>query len=284
MNDSSLKHLLLIGVMVLFGAGCVTPPLVGPPSSITLPTPTLNPYFSVRNSTIFTEGKSTSTPEPEAADSTPLSKTNQSENTQITSEVIYDEALNPNWTVEHSQGVANNLRSKEMAYRGSYSISLTPQADFGDLFFAIREGSSREYLRKDIVGVRFWIYSEIDAIATRDLAVAIVGSNQYSYWVYEDQSVIGDYDPTFPETRLYDLGFNQAIPPKTWVQVEVLLDKLIYDPDYKYVTGFFVKNDSGFRSRVFLDDIEISMIDQGSKRNTLPRSRTTPVVIPSSIN
>ena len=52
------------------------------------------------------------------------------------------------------------------------------------------------------------------------------------------------------------LGLNDAVPAHTWVQVSFYLNKLIYDPIYKYFTGFYIKNDAGFRGTVYIDDVK----------------------------
>ena len=45
----------------------------------------------------------------------------------------------------------------------------------------------------------------------------------------------------------------------------VNLDNLTYDPDYKYVTGFYIKNDAGFLQTVYIDDVNLLMIDNGGQ-------------------
>jgi hypothetical protein len=79
--------------------------------------------------------------------------------------------------------------------------------------------------------------------------VTVLGSNSYTYWVEDDISVKSIYEPVFSETRLYYLGVNRTIPPNTWVKVELWLDERIYDPDYRYVTGFYIKNEASLNKR-----------------------------------
>ena len=69
-------------------------------------------------------------------------------------------------------------------------------------------------------------------------------------------------NPTFSETRLYFLGINRDIPPETWVNVEVWLDDLQYDPIYEYVTGFYIKNDEGFGQTFYVDAVRIIMLPE----------------------
>jgi hypothetical protein len=105
--------------------------------------------------------------------------------------------------------------------------------------------------------------SGADYISNTDLAVTVLGSNEYPYWVDGDNSVQNEISPVFSETRLSFLDVNRSIPPDTWVQVDVPIHKLIYDPDYTYVVGFYIKNDEGFISEFFIDDIELFALPGG---------------------
>ena len=134
---------------------------------------------------------------------------------------------------------------------------MTPTRDYGNLAFTVKFGTKETYLREKTLGVRFWLYSGDATIGTQDLAVSVVGSNKYPYWVWNDSSVTNDNDPVFSETRLQYLGFNDAIPPDTWVQVEVWLDELLFDPEYKYVTGIYIKNGEDFRDTIWIDQVEL---------------------------
>jgi hypothetical protein len=92
----------------------------------------------------------------------------------------------------------------------------------------------------------------------------VLGSNSYTYWLANDTSVPTDTTvtveaPLFSETRLYDLHINRAIPPGTWVQVVVWLDDLIYDPEYTYVTGMYIKNNKGFLNTFYIDQVNLLM-------------------------
>jgi hypothetical protein len=171
--------------------------------------------------------------------------------------VIYDESLDENWILEHSNQVNYNLKDTMVAHNGTFALSFTPMASFSSLFFTVREGAQQAYPRDQVAGVSFWLYSGNDNVKTSDLAVTVVGSNQYPYWVLDDNSVNSSLSPKFSETRLYDLDINYDIPSNTWVQIDVWLDKLHFDPDYKYVTGFLIKNDKGFYNTVFIDQVEL---------------------------
>ena len=62
---------------------------------------------------------------------------------------------------------------------------------------------------------------------------------------------------SFPKPVCNIFGFNDAIPPDTWVQVEVWLDELLFDPEYKYVTGIYIKNGEDFRDTIWIDQVEL---------------------------
>jgi hypothetical protein len=170
---------------------------------------------------------------------------------------IYDETLNGNWSLVTSSGVKYVLQNRTNVHSGTYSIALIPTKDYGNLAFTVKFGSKEAYLRDQTLGVRFWLYSGDATVGTEDLAVSVVGSNDYAYWKWNDTSVTNTQDPVFPETRLYYLGFNNAIPPNTWVQVEVWLDDLQFEPQYKYITGISIKNGEGFRDAVYIDQLEL---------------------------
>lgn len=183
--------------------------------------------------------------------------------------LIYDDELNENWTIEHSSNTQANLWDTTHWFQqldprltinsGATAIAISPQADYGTLFFTVRPDSTAEYKRSDVVGISFWLNSGSDMIATADLTVAVIGSNQLSYWTPDDVSVFPNDAGSFSETRLYYLEVNRAIPADTWVNVIVWLNKLAYDPAYQYVTGFYIKNDLNFRNTYYVDRVALIM-------------------------
>lgn len=171
--------------------------------------------------------------------------------------VVYDETLNENWSLVASSGIEFVLQKRGISQSGTYSMAITPLQDYGTLAFTVRFASKEVYLREQTLGVRFWLYTGEAVVETDDLSVSVVGSNEVPYWKWNDQSVTNIYEPLFSETRLYDLDFNQAIPPDTWVQVEVWLDELEFDPVYQYVTGIFIKTGEDFRNTIYIDQVEL---------------------------
>jgi len=181
--------------------------------------------------------------------------------------MIYDDELTANWSVEHSNDVRVNLWDTTHWFQklhpqldltsGSTSIAVVPQADYGSLYFTVRPESTTAYKRTDLLGVSFWLNSGSTMLGTDNLTVAVVGSNQQPAWSADDTSVFPDQAGAFSETRLYFLQVNRAIPADTWVNIIVWLNDLDYDPVYQYVTGFYIKNDVGFRSTYYIDRVTL---------------------------
>ena len=125
--------------------------------------------------------------------------------------------------------------------------------------FGVREDSTEAFPNSQVISLSFWLASD-ELITLDDLSVTLFGSNDFPYWVAGDESVYIDGEFPFSETRLYFLGLNHSIPAKTWVEVVVILRDLIYDPDYEYLTGFYLKNDAGYLNTIYLDDIRLMML------------------------
>lgn len=190
-----------------------------------------------------------------------------SQDEQIGDIVIYDDTLDPNWTVEHSQQMRSDLAATDYVLNGMTAIAVTPTADFGRFFLAVRPDTDIAYSRDRILGVSFWLNGGENPIATDDLAVTVMGSNAHTYWVAGDKSAqmdagipdseVTEDAPLFSETRLYYLDINRTIPPDTWVEVIVWLDNLSYDPFYDYITGIYIKNDEGFLNTFYIDRVSL---------------------------
>ena len=191
----------------------------------------------------------TSTPNP--AEPTPVAP-------RFRDVTIYNDQLDANWTLNNSAGLSYDAQSSTTVYTGTVAISAVPEKDFGILFFTVDQNTSQSYLRNEVLGIRFQINSGNDYLGREEMAVSVLGSNEIPYWSNDDKSVestLGEYP--FSETRLSFLGINQDIPPNTWVEVEIWLDNLIFDPDYLYVTGFYIKNGDGYRTNYFVDDVAL---------------------------
>ena len=170
---------------------------------------------------------------------------------------VFEDDLNSDWEVLENPESIVNLSNERPVFEGERSIAFTPEADYTTLFFAVKENAGTVFRAEDVTGVSFWLNGGDDLIALDELAVSIIGSNDYNYWNPDDTSVEFPLGETFSETRLYYLGLNRSIPPGTWAEDYLPLDSLIYDPVYNYVVGFYLKNDEGFRNTVYLDNVNL---------------------------
>lgn len=174
---------------------------------------------------------------------------------------IFGDELNEHWSLQNSQWVTITHET-EWVYDGTESLSFVPYEDFASLFFTVRQNKDVEYPRPLVYGVRFWLSGGDDYIELDDLAVTVVGSNQFSHWAPNDYSVRSSIEPVFSETHLEFLNLNQDIPPHEWVPVVLILNDLLYDPPYEYVTGFYIKNARGVLHPFYVDDVELIMVDE----------------------
>ena len=252
---------LLIGLVL---SSCGTSGQVTSGSASPQPTPSIAPFFSEPRTptpTVRVTPTHSTTPQPSVV---PQPTNTATTPTPVAIEVVslYDEKLNPNWSLAKSSNVRYDPASKVTTQQGQVALMARPTKGFGKLFLTVRQGSRETYLSDRVLGVRFWISGGDHMIAASDLAVAIVGSNTYPYWVAADTSVqinatITPDAPLFSETRLYDLGINRSIPPNTWVEVVVWLDSLQFEPTYQYITGIYVKNDDLFVEPFYLDNVDL---------------------------
>lgn len=175
---------------------------------------------------------------------------------------VYDDSLSGNWSLEQSAAMSYTLSSSVVVDTGRYALAATPSEDFATLFFTVQPSSQRIFPRDQVLGLSFRLNSGDDYLDPGGLAVTVVGSNQQPYWVPNDTSVdVGGRTtedlPLFSETRLYFLGINRPIPPRTWVDVVLWLDEREFDPDYDYVTGFYIKTDENFRRALYFDNVRL---------------------------
>jgi hypothetical protein len=193
----------------------------------------------------------------ESATTSPLTMTVSLSTTQGTittpALLLFDETLSPNWTIRTSPGVEFAVEEREDAFSGSVALSFSPGEDFGSLFLQVRPDTTTPYLREEIAGVAFWLYTGDEPLAPDDLALVITGSNDFPYWSAVDESIdLEEFEPTFDDGR-FELGFNRSISAETWIQVILFFDDLTYETDYQYITGLnFVNNATS--TRPFLID------------------------------
>lgn len=175
----------------------------------------------------------------------------------LTSMLVFDDALAAGWSLDASERATVDIADSRYVHSGRRSIRLTPTGAFGRLFFTVAKGSRAAFERADITAVSLWLYTGDGAVGPSDLAITIIGSNDYTYYVPDDDSVITNEERFFSETRLYYLGITRDLPPDTWVEVLIWLDDLPYEPDYTYITGIYLKNDQAFRQTVYIDDVAL---------------------------
>lgn len=287
-----MRKFSAVSILVLLGlVGCAASPTISPapgnPSSNQGPagdtavlavaaTPTLAHFFTQRDTSTprpAATSRPTLRPSATAAALTPTrTPLPEQAEADIVEETIYADQLNSRWEIVEGMGMEITPAEAEMA-RGQMALEVKPLQGFGKLVFAVKEDSS-PYLRSNVLGFSFWLYSS-DYIDVEDLAVSIQGSDLLSYWDANDQFLAVNGEPLFSETRLYFLGLNRSIPPDTWTQIEIWLDDLLYDPDYEYVTGLYIKNDTGYLNTFFVDDVQVIQIEDGA--DPRPGTQRTPV-------
>jgi hypothetical protein len=255
---TSRKLILFILGAVFVLTGCSLMPAPAPAGSATQPVPTV--------STLFTNERPTMVPISQSSVQLPVGSVReqpQVEATQI--RPIFTDQLDANWSLEQSSGVSYQF-SDRYADTGRVALEVTPTRAWGQLFFTVSAGAQVAYRRDEVWGLSFRLYGGDGFIATEDLAVTVIGSNAYPYWVSNDTSVKLEGRDTsaqttlFSETRLYDLGLNRDIPPHTWVEIIVEIDALIYDPKYTYLTGFYIKNDDSFQRTFYVDNVRLLVV------------------------
>lgn len=178
---------------------------------------------------------------------------------------IYDDRLASGWELVSEDGMVFDLASTIQVHDGRYSIALIPGPRESSVTFRLKTPPAEGYRREQVVGIEFWVSGGASPLSNRALAVAMRGSNSYTYWVANDSSVrhqgrVEGNFPLFSETRLEFLKVHQDIPAKQWANVYLVLDELLYDPEYSYITGFQIKNDLSLQTSVYIDDIRLIVL------------------------
>lgn len=244
---------------------------------------TRNPASVPTVANLFTE-RDTPTPQPTI---TPLptfpSATSQTGaaapgEADLFSSPVFEDALNDNWEIRETIGATVDMSSSTRVLDGRHSIAFTPGEDFTTLFFTVPPDSTMVFPAEKVLAVSFWLNGGDDYIQLEQLALSVVGSNDYTYWNPDDDSVEFPGGESFSETRLYFLGLNRSIPPNTWTEIYLQLDSLIYDPEYNYVVGFYLKNDYGFRNTVYIDNVTLVLLEDPAALETAP-VQVTPTAV-----
>lgn len=236
------------------------------------PTPTVAPFFLERPTATPFIPPPTRTPFPTRPPVTPTAETWSGQTNDIRSLQVlpvYRDALSTGWSITSSALLGSlTLTQTNVVALGQYAIAVTPSKSTGILFFTITPDSGIELRRDQVAALRLRLSGGDTPIANDGMTISVVGSNRVPYWEPNDDSVslegrvTDSTEPLFPETRLYFLGLNRAIAAGEWAEIYVWLDDLIYEPEYTYVTGFYLKTSSDLVTKYYVDQVEWLIRDQ----------------------
>jgi hypothetical protein len=186
----------------------------------------------------------------------------------VISLTLFDDSLSPFLELETSPDMTYIEEDDTAFHIGDSSLSLTGE-DGSFLSFQVLSSSQERFLRDRVLGLSFWLSSGEYELEVGQLLVEIYGSNDFSYWVEGDTSALIDLE-TFSGKLIYGLELNRSLAPETWVRIEILLDNLVYDPNfdeepiediiYDYVTGFAIQFAQGFSGTIYLDNIQLLIL------------------------
>lgn len=253
-SDRALRLAIVSGCLAMILVGCGRLAAESPVPTLETP-PTISPLFQIQPTlSADTLQRPLATPSSGSSSSPSLDE-------QIKEVTIFDEAMADGWTLGDSQGTDVNEKSRGHSKSGIYRIAVTPSGAEDTVQFSLTPESENRYLRNQVLGISFWVSSKT-VIAPDSLLVTVMGSNAYPYYVEGDTSVrlngeVTDGSPIFSETRLYYLDINHSIPPNTWVEIVLWLDDRQFDPNYRYLTGFYIKNDLSFQDTFYVDRVSL---------------------------
>lgn len=189
-----------------------------------------------------------------------------------TSSVIYYDGMSSDWDIRSTGTFTTGYTGA--ASSGDRSILFEPALGERVLLFTLKQSAERSFPHDDTLAITFLLTSPDGDIGLQDVAVTVIGSNRYFYWVEGDHSVQNVASPNlpgrlrddaisnayadhFPESAIEFLHVARAIPKDSWVPVTVYLPERIFAPDYRYVTGFYIKVDELFDRRILIDDVRV---------------------------
>lgn len=262
-------RIIYILCLILLLTGCGRRLNINAPPT-TAPTPTIAPFFQDRPTATPFIPPPTRTPLPTRSPVTPTAvsgTTNDISKLQVVP--VYRDALSAGWSITNSALLASlTLTQTNVVALGRYAIAVMPGESTGVLFFTITPDSGLVLRRDQVAALRLRLSGGDTPIANDAMTISVVGSNRVPYWLPNDDSVTlagrvtNSTEPLFPETRLYFLGLNRAIAAGEWAEIYVWLDDLIYEPEYTYVTGFYLKTSSDLVPKYYVDQIEWLVRDQ----------------------
>lgn len=183
---------------------------------------------------------------------------------------LYQDELAPGWSLAHSENLQFDpldtsrwfevMDPQSRLDAGAVAIKITPvERSWGTLYFTLEAGNATAYRRDDVQGVSFWLNSGNNYLSNDALVATIVGSNEGASWRADDTSALTEMG-YFPEIPLYDLAVNDTIPPHTWVKVILSMDRLLFGPEYQYVTGLYLKTKSFQSSPFYIDNVALLLV------------------------
>ncbi|HFC11296.1 MAG TPA: hypothetical protein ENJ56_00530 [Anaerolineae bacterium] len=188
---------------------------------------------------------------------------------------IYDDQLNVGWSTKYSS-MEHQLDYSAETFEGTHAIRLTPRVGARVLLFTLDKDARP--LREDrVIGIRFQLYSGDEGLSIDEFGMAVLGSDSNTFWVKNDNSVVNQRNPNpgwIPEddpiSNLYAQNFSEStlgfmdvprdIPPNVWVEAFLRLDRLLYDPIYKNIVGFYFKTLTTVRHDLLIDNIELVVL------------------------
>ncbi|MCS6887620.1 hypothetical protein [Chloroflexus sp.] len=255
-----LAYCLLCLLIALTGCGRR---LTIDPATAVAPTPTIAPFFQERPTATPFVPPPTRTPLPTRPPATATAVTGSNDVSNLQVVPVYRDTLSAGWSVANSALLSSlSLTQTNVVALGRAAIAVTPSESTGTLFFTLTRESGIELRRERVAALRLRLSGGNTPIANDAMTISVVGSNRVPYWEPNDDSVTlegrvtNSTEPLFPETRLYFLGLNRAIAPGEWAEIYVWLDDLIYEPEYTYVTGFYLKTSSDLVPQYYVDQVE----------------------------
>ena len=196
---------------------------------------------------------------------------------------VYDEGLDPNWSVDNGWGLVT-IDQSDRAISGKSAMLVTGQSANAALFFSVKQNTLRPYPRRDYIGLRFWVYPSDKPIAPDDLSIAVVGSNKIPYWSKEDQSVPQQDVAYSGETPLAYLGISQPLQPGAWAEIDVFFNHLQYTPPTRYLTGFYLRGTALAKRLFYIDNVQLLALNDPAPPVVLSAAAVTTAMINVAIN
>lgn len=258
-----MKTIFGLSILCLILLTACTPATAEPVSGTGEAPPTIHPLLAPQTPITVFSGTPRPTTEPTREETATPPEEIIPAPQQVVTLTLFDEKLNANWML--SGTALRDDGATTVSHSGDTSLALTGEDGRYEIF-QVRSSSQVRLSRSQVLGLSFWLYTGEQELNIDQLLVEIFGSDEVHYWVKGDDSALIGLK-TFTGRRLYGLGLNRALEPETWIQIEILLENLVYDPNFdekpvedfpfEYVTGFSILFAGGFSGTVYLDEVQI---------------------------